>query len=486
MIYKAPIGKQKDSVTFYYAGKYYIFSMYSPSGREDDYTAVWLAESSDGVHYSDVGVVIKAAFPIWAMSVICIQNKFLLNHGTFAEDGTQSVIRFWESDDLIDWHCMPELDLRPDPRYFPLNSRLDCMDIVPTEEDGKTVYYGFATGVGGFLKSTDGYHWQSLGPVTLDWTPFNAPLSCSNGDLEVGGCRKIGKYWYLLGGCFNHLGMSGYGSCTLRSDSPAGPFVPDGARFRLYGGSSRWVSFWSRFCDSPDGILISNSYIYTGYSYERGETWIPPLKRLMTDSGDHLYPAYWEGNEKLKGKPIRIPAVFELDSPAQTVFSPLPPGEGAELLLVPETANPAKGFILTGKLKLDTPSWTAAAPSAGFYLEETEDTGAALLFSGSGTTSCGEFTIAPNRKYSFAADNENPPISAAVTGIEIGKTCTFRLLVRKNMFDLYLDDRHAMTFNSAHRPDYDGHFSGRFGFIVCGGKARFSELELWEMNLPED
>ena len=483
MLYRPPQGRMKDSVTFYDDGRFYMFSMYSADASGDDYCRVWLAESEDGVHYSDVGAVICAPFKIWAMGIARIGGKYLLNHGTFAEDGSQSVIRFWESDNLKDWQCRLDLDLRPDPRWFAPNSRLDCMDIVQSEEDGKTVYYGFATGPSGFWKSTDGHHWESLGPVDLDWSPYIKPLSCALGDFEVGGCRRIGKKWYLVGGCFNFLGMNGYGTCTLQGDSPQGPFRPDGPRFRLYGGSGRWVSFWSRFCNTPNGLLVSNSYIYTGHSYEQGETWLPPLKRALTTDDGHLYLAYWEGNDRAKAQPLAPCPDALLQSPPMNVFTK-PALESSMAIQIIETAfDPTCGMMLEGVFQIDVESWTDAAPGAGFYLEETPTSGTAIILMTSGVSLIGNLKMENGQPTRFVCENEIPPFSASAVGAEANRPMHFRLMARHGMFELYLDNRHAATFNTAHTPDAALPFSGRFGWLAIGGKARFNQIKAWTMNL---
>jgi hypothetical protein len=41
--------------------------------------------------------------------------------------------------------------------------------------------------------------------------------------------------------------------------------------------------------------------MYSGYTYETGETWLPPLKRAIVDAGGHLRLGYWKGNDALQG-----------------------------------------------------------------------------------------------------------------------------------------------------------------------------------------
>ena len=152
MLYKPSAGRFKDGFILRHEGQFYLFSMHTP-GDEAGFRNVWLATSRDGVHWTHVGPVIKdAPFPIWAMSVHKVGDRFIMNHGSFTRPGVQNVLRFWESKDLVRWKFMGhETDLHPDPRWYPPDSRLDCMSVVPVVAGGKTKYYGYATGPGGFL-----------------------------------------------------------------------------------------------------------------------------------------------------------------------------------------------------------------------------------------------------------------------------------------------------------------------------------------------
>ena len=75
-----------------------------------------LATSADGVHWKDVGSVIDhAPFPIFAMKVWKVGNRFILNHGSRTDAGVE-LLRFWQSEDLIHWKYLgKEYDVaRPD------------------------------------------------------------------------------------------------------------------------------------------------------------------------------------------------------------------------------------------------------------------------------------------------------------------------------------------------------------------------------------
>lgn len=165
LLYRTPEGTLKDNCVVWHDGTFYLFAMYrlEPKARDQDqWRHVWLATSTDGVHWKDVGPVIKdAPFGIYAMRVWKVGDRFLMNHGSFTGE-KQDVLRLWESRDLIHWEYLgPEYDVRR-----PDGQRIDHMDVIPVEEEGKTVYYGYA--VGGVLRSEDGLKWTWLGELVLD------------------------------------------------------------------------------------------------------------------------------------------------------------------------------------------------------------------------------------------------------------------------------------------------------------------------------
>ncbi|UCG48845.1 MAG: hypothetical protein JSU94_03505 [Phycisphaerales bacterium] len=146
-------------------GKYYLFTMYSErvgdlSGPQDQWRNVWSAVSTDGVHWQDVGAVIKdTPFVIHGLRVSrTAHGTFVLNHGSLT-DGPKC-LRFWESKDLRHWKYLgKEYDLEH-PKS------LDHMDVLTTKKDGKTHWYGYAAD-GGIFQSDDGKAWKWASPYNL-------------------------------------------------------------------------------------------------------------------------------------------------------------------------------------------------------------------------------------------------------------------------------------------------------------------------------
>ncbi|MHB8862625.1 MAG: glycoside hydrolase family protein [Pirellulaceae bacterium] len=505
MLYRPSVGRFKDGFILWSKGQFYLFSMHTP-GEEENFRNVWLATSSDGVHWKHVGPVIKdAPFNIWAMSVHQVGDKFIMNHGSFSRPGVGNVIRFWESTDLVHWTFLGhEADLFPDPRWYHPESRLDCMSVVPVAANGKTKYYGFATGPGGFLESADGIRWSGLPRPHMDWdTVPPPPTPPDEGGFEVGGCHAIDGRYYLVGGWFNYMGATGYGVYTLVADTPVGPFRADAAAYRLCGNSTRWVALWARFCPTDTDVLV-NGYMYSGYTYETGETWLPPLKKAIVDPNGHLRLGYWKGNEAIKGVPTTIdlstcskvyPNAAQGECSCNAVANRLDIQAQPERNSIQRTNIPTavailensldfqKGVVIEGTMQATCRDRRLVASSVGFYLEEQPGEGTAILLHSYGRTEIGKMTLTD--RVNFQSEDTIGPGCAAPAGILPHTNHAFRLMIRKNMFELYVDDMLVQTFNTTHEPGTIGRTPQRIGFIAENGQGVFENVTAWSMNLDE-
>ena len=507
MLYRPSVGRFKDGFILWHEGQYYLYSMYMETPGDDmNFRNVWLATSKDGVHWNHVGPVIKnAPFNIWAMAVHKVGDKFIMNHGSFSKPGVQNVIRFWESTDLVHWTFMGhETDLFPDARWYLPDSRLDCMSVVPVVKSGQTKYYGFASGPGGFLQSDDGLHWSGMPKSSIDWGVVPPPPTPPDeGGFEIGGCHEIDGRYYLVGGWFNYMSFTGYGVYTLVADSPTGPFRADPAAYRLCGNSTRWVALWARFCPTDKELLI-NGYMYNGYTYETGETWLPPLKKAVVDSAGHLRLGYWKGNEALKGTPINIDwsaCKKAFPDEARRDCSCVAAANRIEILAQPERGSTdrtnlqttvamldnafdcGKGIVVEGTVQATCRDRRLVASSVGFYLEEKPGEGTAILLHSYGRTDIGKMTLTD--RVDFRSEETIGLGCAAPAGILPHANRAFRLLIRKNMFELYLDDLLVQTFNTTHEPGAIGTTPRRVGFIGENGIGLFENVRVWPMTLDE-
>ncbi len=501
MLYTPPTGRFKDNCVFWHEGEYYLFSMYEHGG--ENYRSVWLARSGDGVHWRDVGPVIdRAEFLVWAMAVHRVGDRFILNHGSFTTPDLQNVLRLWESRDLVHWTYMGAAhDVMPDERWYDRRSRLDCMNVIRVEAAEGQRYYGYATGPGGFLESADGIHWSGMPRPVTEWGDVPPPPTPEDeGGFEVGGCCDLEGRYYLLGGWFNYMGAFGYGVYTLVADTPTGPFRPDAAAYRLCGNSERWVSLWARPCRTPAALLIS-SYMYDGYSYETGQTWLPPLKMARADAGGHLRLAYWHGNEALKGpsQPLdpdsltqvhpTVAAACHIEAgdrgvdlvagPEQPSFDR--PGVPAVIALAPAGLDFARGVVIEGTVEATCDDRRLVAPEVGFVLADHDRQGTALLLEAAGRTRIGRLRW--SAQFDFASEDVIGPGCASPMGIAPHRPHRFRLLVRRNMFEFYLDDLHVQTYNTTSERGTTGPVPATWGLLARNGRGIFRDISIAPMTL---
>lgn len=464
MIYKPKKGQIKDCAIYYKDGKYYLFSMYHKE-NSNEFNNVWLAISRDGVNFSDYGCVVEDfPAPVWAMKVYAIDDGFMMNSGSFGADGNQSVLKFWYSKDLINWEYKEELDVIS-PKIHGKNIRLDCMYVI--HENSK--YYGYATGQFGYLTSDDGVHWSAY-PQRIDYAPL-PPYNVALGGFEVADCIKFNDKYYMFCGGFGHLGYNGYGVYIYKSDTPDGIFKPHLPNYRINGTSKRWVNIWERFFEA-EGEILANNYTYDGYSYENGNVWLPPIKKLASDEmGLHL--EWWQGNQKMIGKMYASQDELIANNGKALVFD-----QSGDSLAVSETIPIKENTVAEFQLVLEENDFIEYS-SGGFYLKENETEGTAVVFDTYGKTSI--FAVREGKK--VVLDDEIAFGSTAPYWLEGGKTYHVRLLIRGGMYEIYIDDKYLQTLNTTH-------YKERQGKSICGIAAlserkecRLKNIKLYNLDI---
>lgn len=490
-IYKTPTGTLKDNTVIWHEGTFYLFTMYGQEemkGNDSLFNSVWLATSNDGVHWKDVGTVIKdQPFAIWSLSVWKAGNRFIMNHGSHSPG---DILRFWQSKDLTNWENLGEAYAVRSPN----GQRLDCMNVLSIEEEGKTQWYGYATG--GLLRSEDGvkWHWKEDFKLSdLNWKI-----------TEAGGCAEINGKYYVTSGWVQALpGDFNYSTLTFVSEKPEGPFRPDFEALRLTGHSGLiTVALWARFCRLPEELLLTN-YIVDIHT-QVPTWWHAPMKKAIVDKDGHLRMGYWTGNDALKGSPIQLkPCHSKLRFPApeshkemnEVVFTcesnsvqfSRQPGANPSyigyadprtaVVVLNEQFDNRKGFVLEGRMKVDPMNkgiLSKGIPGVGLFLEETPNQGTAVLFNTCHLTELGTITLKDDAH--FDCKDRIGFGCAAAAGIQESIASTFRLLFRNDTFELYLNDLLVQTY-------FTTNATGRVGFIVRDGEAVFDNLRGWEMNL---
>jgi hypothetical protein len=336
-------------------------------------------------------------------------------------------------------------------------------------------YWGYAvatpksglTRAPAMLQSANGKDWEILAPAEMKWDDIRER------DMEYGGCERIGGKYYMIGGAGEYV-SKGYSMYTLIGDGPRGPFRPDAEAYRLCGTTSKTVTWLAAWARAEDELLISN---YASFSSDKWRPSMLPLRKPVVDKDGHLRLGWWKGNEALKGKPMTLEKnTAELNS--------RPKKSDYEIVYLNEAFNLHKGVVLEGRIKA-----RPAAPqrdsnkgkaAAGFVFEEGPKKSVAIQL-GIGQpeereTHIGRLQASAEGKMQFQSEDVTGKGCATVTGIENGKEHRFRLLVRRGMFELYIDDMLMQTY--VHEPG-----SGKVGFVAHNADVVFKDVQAWNMSL---
>ena len=492
-IYRPAQGAMWDPSVIWHKDRYYAFMMYNKdgdSGLEGILQAnhCFLATSKDGVHWQDYGIVLDEEdnHSFFKPVIANFGDYFIMNHGVFrrrGEERTQDMLRFYESKNLYDWHYL--YSSTPDTLWYripPKHARWDHMYMLPKEEGNpRAGYWGYVVSVikpgvlpsgVGMMESIDGRKWTVLEPAPIEWPDGLTPPPGEN-YFEWGGCERIGGKYYLIGGYGSggYLG-SWYSMYTFVADNPRGPFRPDVDAFRLSGTTSEniaWLAAWVR---GENELLISN---YASMSPGDWSPWMLPLRKPVVDDNGHLRLSWWEGNNALKGKSIKL-------SKKSFVISDNKKQAGFNSVYITEF-NPQTGILLEGTVRakhiVTDKQGENITAEAGIILQENSSQAVAILL-GIGTsqdreTRIGRLTMKTDSLPEFDVLDITGKWSATVTGIEDGKEHSFRLVSRLGLFELYVDDLLVQTY-------YYKFGTGRVGFVVDAAKATFTNIKAWELS----
>jgi hypothetical protein len=414
MLFKSDrITKTWDTWMAFHEGCYYLYYLTSETAPGDGFG---VATSTDGLCWRDYGRVLGPSDQmvrylgtgsVWKDADFDNTGRFLCNYSEWRkEDRTpvQNLLFAW-SHDLIHWHkfgneTMFRIDecfyekVKADARGPWEWPRWDGMCVLPRPQGG---YYGYWTATPrnalgfGFGESLDGLHWQALEPPRIEW-----------GDppemyfVEVGGVHELeGRFYAMLGDYASiHCGMF-----TLTAGNPSGPFCPAAKNFGLLTNQSRMHAYFTRFLDTPSGVLVNHHVLARGqFSDEYFETYFAPLKRAVIRDGG-LYLAWWEGNDGLKQVQIETPGVGKQ----------------------PFRFDPAAGMLLEGRLDLPGSLFVGSGADRGTWIH-VDAAGVTEIGPGSqdGTGFQAEERV--GRQVLFPASPR------------------FRLLLRQTMLEFYLDD----------------------------------------------
>ena len=468
MIFRPSNGSMWDPSVLWHDGKYYAIMMHNPDGPNGlDASCGLIAISDDGVHWHDGWVA--ATEPDRAVGskffkafIGKVGNRFVMDHGVFRANGRQDILRFYESSDLRQWRYL--FSNSPDPKWYEPAGRWDHMYILPKDEGNPSAGYwgypvatpkpGLARGLG-MMDTKDGRDWKILPPPELQWG--DVPPK----DLEIGGCERIGGKYIIIGGSGDYL-SDGYSMYSLVSDEPRGPFGPDTEAYRVCGTSTKaagWgVSFLAAWCRGKDGEKLISNYV----SVPSG-TWMLPLRKAIFRDG-HLRLGWWPPNRSLKGDSIG------LDSPDVALPAA---GKNRQVAWIDPVFDLDRGAVIEGTIRAKAMGDPA---SVGFAFSETAKRTMEIRL-GIGSPEDRETHIGRyNGITGFSSEDVTGRGCATARGVGNGREHTFRLLVRHDLFELYVDDLLVQTY--VYKP-----CGGRVGLLASGADVTFKNLAAYPMTL---
>ena len=425
------VGQMWDTWVYFHEGKYYQYYLAGPGGRWDGHE---LAVSEDGVQWSEHGVVIKpregvtwmGTGHIWKSPDFDRNHTWVMNYSEWF--GPKQDIMFVTSTDLLHWTKVDErFRFVQDARWYKPQGRWDCIDTVPRTDGGLYGYFtadpirdkvsypccGF-----GMAESRDGITWTALPPP--------------QGDIsgEFGGIQQLGQRYYIL---------ISEGRVAV-GDRPEGPFYAQKKNANVFGGGCD-IYFPRFFHNAPSGPLVN-------HFYHNGPVFSAPLKAVEVDSDGILRLKWWHGNEKLKAKRIETTLVGASGSCA------------ASMRMFDQRLPQNKVHVIEGVLGLTNADVTGTDPSGADWRGIFFDHG----------DGCGDFLAVDRDSTSFGqmrGDGGGLQVQQTIRReIDFGPTPNFRLVIKHNMAELYVND-YLMNLKRVK-------WNGRIGVIGDTGSAEES------------
>jgi hypothetical protein len=210
------------------------------------------------------------------------------------------------------------------------------------------------------------------------------------------------------------------------ANTPGGPFRPNPRNYSLLRNQSKMHAYFTRFMDSPDGVLVMHHSIAEGqFSDAHFSVYYAPLKQAQIIDGA-LYLTWWHGNNKLKAREL------PLNATASSI-----------------SCDPDTGIVLECQLHL--PAQMAIGCTDGSSVLIRVDEQAVTQMGPAGADGIA-FTCkeSVDRELAFT---EHPH---------------FRLLLHHNMIECYLDDVFIQCYSMDKQPDGTIH------------SKNVSDLRLWQ------
>lgn len=460
MFYKPPsIEKMWDTWMYFHEDTYYLYYLVTESSPGE---GVWLSTSNDGVHWQELKMIIPLAEDaqwlgtgaVWPSRVAGEGGSYIMNfsewRGPSMSEGQQTIF-FATSKDLVNWTRLDNsYEFVPNTTWYNKDqgnsSRWDC--IYPLEkEDG---YYGYWTANPkdfhpgfGFGETQDGVHWQALQPPIIEWGDTTPMPS-----LEFGAIAPVNNRYYAMLGCYED-------SLTMFqfvAEQPQGPFVPAKNNFKILSSAQgHKMSYFSRFFPTIDALLV-NHHVIT----RQDERFFAPLKKASIGHDGDMRLAYWQGNEKAKGQHLS----------QLTTISEGANFKGVKFLedLTIEEGN----FI---ECAISEPQTSVSNSKIGFYIEYEEGQGTALQIHPKGIVDFGDLSL------NTMTFNLEDSVDRKLEYQEKQQDYQVRLLIRKELLELYLNDVFIQCFSLPKKA------TGKIGVLFESTTSVIKDLSVYAMAL---
>ena len=424
-------GQIWDTWVYFHEGWYYLYYLAGHFNRWDGHE---LALSDDGLHWKEQGVMIKpregvtwmGTGHIWKSPDFGRNPTWVINYSEWF--GDKQDIMFATSTNLLDWTKVDEKHrFVQDKRWYQEKGRWDCIDTV-LRPDGSL--YGYFTADPdpdkvkyrpcgfGFAESKDGIAWTALPPI--------------EGDIsgEFGGIQKIGEKYYII---------ISEGRVAV-GDRPEGPFLGQAKNHNVFGKGCD-IYFPRFFHNAPGGPLVN-------HFYTNGAIFAAPIKAIDIDREGIMRLKWWKNNDNLKATPVETKLVA-----AGAGYTP-------SIRMLDQNLDLGRTSVIEGEVDLSR--------------QRPEDRGQGIFFdSGNGQGQCLLLARDKVRFGEIKADGSSLKIQQTSTrDMEFGPTVSFRLLVRADMMEFYLND-YLMNLKRIK-------CNGRIGLIDTEAESSFKNIRVWQ------
>ena len=263
------------------------------------------------------------------------------------------------------------------------------------------------------------------------------------------------------------------GMYVLSSQSQTGPYRLDPGQRLLLGNSPKRLNYFARFYRCGDQLLLNH---HTVPRQPGGESYFSPLKTVHCDATGILSLHWWPGNEALRGRPL--PVLLEgcdfyglrsAECPVEAGRLHLAAAAGG-LAILPVKYDLARGVILEAELTFHASRGPLG--SVGFFIEGGPiGAGTLFLAQSDDRLTVGPYSSPTGDGYAFQPEDAKP------LPFKPEQTMRWRLLLRNEFAELYVDDELIQGYTLPHVP------AGRLGFVIEAGTATVANIRGWEMSL---